>query len=58
MGMALDEPKENEQPVKVNGIDVLVEDFIKDLVDDTKIDYVENPDGKGFTITNGDECSC
>ena len=56
MGMALDEPKENEQPVHVNGIDVLVEDFVRTLVDGSTIDYVENPDGKGFIISNGEAC--
>lgn len=54
--MALDEPQENEQPVRVNGIGVLVEDFAKTLVDDMTIDYVQNQDSKGFVITNGDVC--
>ena len=49
--MALDEPKENEQPIHVNGIDVLVEDFVRPLVDGTTVDYVNNPDGKGFVIS-------
>ncbi len=57
MGMALDEPQENEQPVHVNGIDVLVEDSVRPLVDDTTIDYVEHPYGEGFTITGSRE-SC
>ena len=57
MGMALDEPKENEQPVQVNGIGVLVEDFVRPIVDGTTVDYIENPDGKGFIITkDGESC--
>ena len=57
MGMALDEPKDNEQPVNVNGIDILVEDFARPIVDGTKIDYIENPDGKGFVVTrDGEDC--
>ena len=54
--MALDEPKDNEQPVHVDGIDVLVEDFARTLVDDMTIDYVQHPDGKGFVINSGDVC--
>ena len=56
MGMALDEPKENEQPVNVNGIDVLVEDEARELVDGTTIDYVNNPDDEGFIIRGSKEC--
>jgi Fe-S cluster assembly iron-binding protein IscA len=56
MGMALDEPKDNEQPFHIDGIDVLVEDFVRPIVDGTTIDYVDNPDGKGFIITNRDAC--
>ena len=56
MGMALDEPKENEQPVNVNGIDVLVEDEARPLVEDTTIDYIENPDGEGFIIKGSGDC--
>lgn len=56
MGMALDEPKENEQPVNVNGINVLVEDEAMPLVEDTTIDYINHPDGEGFIITGSKEC--
>ena len=56
MGMALDEPKENEQPVQVNGIGVLVEDFVKELVETTTIDYVDNQEGQGFVIKSGEGC--
>ena len=57
MGMALDEPKENEQPVRVNGIDVLVSDSVRPLVDGATVDYVKHPYGEGFVIT-GSEGAC
>ena len=49
--MALDEPEDNEQPVNVNGIDVLIADFAKPLMDGTAIDYISQPQGEGFIIT-------
>lgn len=57
MGMALDEPKEDEKPVEVNGIGVLIADFVRPFMDGTTIDYVKNPDGEGFTISgSGGSC--
>ncbi len=58
MGMALDEPVEDEKPISVNGIDVLIEEFALSLSDGTTLDYVTLPDGEeGFTITGaGDSC--
>jgi Fe-S cluster assembly iron-binding protein IscA len=57
MGMALDEPEENEQPVEVNGIGVLVADFARPFVDGTVVDYVKQPYGEGFVITGaGGSC--
>ena len=55
--MALDEPEENEQPVQVNGIDVLIADFVRPFVDDTKVDYIKQPNNEGFIIT-GDGGAC
>ena len=55
--MALDEPKENEQPVQVNGIDVLVEDSVRLFVDGSTVDYIKQPDSEGFVITgSGKSC--
>ncbi len=50
MGMALDEPQENEKPIQVNGIDVLVADFARPYIDGTIVDYIHEPHGEGFTI--------
>lgn len=57
MGMALDEPEDNEQPVQVNGIDVLIEDTAKPFTDGMKVDYVKEPQGEGFVVSGaGGEC--
>ena len=53
MGMALDEPKENEQPLHVNGIDVLVEEIIRPILDETTIDYDSD---EGFVIAGSGAC--
>ena len=50
MGMALDEPGDDEKALQVNGIDVLIADFVKPFVDGMTIDYVKLPHGEGFTI--------
>ena len=51
MGMALDEPKENEQPVHINGIDVLIADHAKPFVDGATVDYVKHWYSDEFVIT-------
>jgi len=55
--MALDEPKANEKPVTVNGIDVLVADSVMPFVDDSTVDYVKQLYNEGFII-NRSGCSC
>ncbi len=57
MGLALDEPKADETPIKVNGIDVLVAEMAKPFADNATVDYVKEPYGEGFTITDS-EASC
>jgi Fe-S cluster assembly iron-binding protein IscA len=49
--LALDEPKGNEQPVRVNGIDVLIADSAMPLMDGSTVDYVKQPHNEGFIIT-------
>ena len=51
MAIALDELKENEQPVHVNGIDVLIADYVKPFVDGATVDYVKHWYGDEFVIT-------
>lgn len=59
MGMALDEPVENEQPLHINGLEVLIDDAIKPVTDGNILDYVKSPDGEGFVIApeSGSACS-
>lgn len=57
MGMALDEPNENEQPVQVNGIGVLINESAAPLVDDATVDYIKDEYREGFIITGaGSSC--
>ena len=57
MGMALDEPDDNETPVTVNGIGVLVSEPVQPYVTGTVIDYVNEPHGEGFVL-KGRKNSC
>lgn len=54
--MALDEPKQDEQPVQINGIDVLLADVEPILIDDTIVDYVKESYSEGFVIKTGGAC--
>jgi Fe-S cluster assembly iron-binding protein IscA len=56
MGMALDEPQENEQPVTVNGIEVLMADFARPYAEGVVVDYVTNPYSEGFIIDGAGRC--
>ena len=57
MGMALDEPRENEKPIQINGVGVLISEFGISNMDDTTIDYVTKTPNEGFTITgSGKSC--
>ena len=56
--MALDEPEENEQPVQINGLDVLISDAVKPFTDGNTLNYVKYADGEGFVITPESGSSC
>ena len=58
MGLALDEPNDNEETTQVNGSDVLIADAVKAFTDGNTIDYVKLADGEGFTITSAGHTSC
>jgi Fe-S cluster assembly iron-binding protein IscA len=51
LGLALDEPNENEDATQINGIDVLISDAVKPFADRNTIDYVNSPYGEGFAVT-------
>ena len=55
--MALDEPQENEKPVQINGVGVLISESDMPYMDDTTVDYVTQTYYEGFTITgSGKSC--
>lgn len=56
MGLALDEPKEGEPTIAVNGIDFLIEDSVRPFADEATVDYVKDTYGEGFTISASAEC--
>jgi len=58
LGLALDEPNENEDTTQVNGIDVLISDAVKAFADGNTIDYVNLPDREGFVITSAGNTCC
>lgn len=53
MGLALDEPDKGEVPTRVNGLDVLVSDEVKDFAGASRVDYVNSPYGEIFTVDTG-----
>ena len=54
--MALDEPEENEKTVEINGLNVLIDDYVRPFTDGTKLDYVKRPGGEGFIMDSGSSC--
>jgi len=55
--MALDEPQENEKPVQINGMDVLISEFHMPYFEDVTVDYIMEASNEGFTITgSGNSC--
>ena len=58
MGLTLDEPKEKETPQQVNGIDVLIDDFVAAVAGDSKVEWIESSHGGYFAIipTSGSSC--
>jgi Fe-S cluster assembly iron-binding protein IscA len=58
LGLALDEPNENEDTTQVNGIDVLISDAVKAFADRNTIDYVNSPYGEGFIIAPAGHIYC
>lgn len=56
MGLALDEPNDNENSTQVNGIDVLIADQVRPFVEGNKIDYINSVQGEGFIISSGRSC--
>jgi hypothetical protein len=56
MGLALDEPEKDEQPVRVNGIEFLIEEIVRPFADYATVDYVKDNYREGFLIRTDSEC--
>jgi hypothetical protein len=53
----LDDPRDNEVPTQVNGLNVLISEDIKGYADRSLIDYINSPRGSGFVVRSGNS-SC
>lgn len=65
MGMALDEPKDNDEVIEENGVNYLIEKELLERVQPVNVDFVESAMGSGFSITSAlsqgnscGSCSC
>ena len=58
MGLVLDELKDKEQTVAVNGIELMIEENVLSFTRGHEIDYVNNAYAQGFSIapTSGECC--
>lgn len=53
MGLALDEPRNDEVTTKVSSLDVLISDEVRIFADQSVLDYTNSWLGEGFTISSG-----
>lgn len=58
MGMALDEPRENENPVKVDEFEFLIADDVKPFASGLLLDWVKAFGGEGFVLQPESGSSC
>lgn len=59
MGLALDEPSENDNRMNLNGIELLAEKSLNSFMEDQVIDFVNSGMREGFVISPafGSACS-
>ena len=53
MGLALEEPNDQDERITVNGVEVLLEKRAAAFARDSVLDYVDSGWGRGFTIRPG-----
>lgn len=58
MGMALDEPRENEDPVTVGSFEFLIADDVKPFASGQVLDWVKAFGGEGFVLQPESGSSC
>jgi Fe-S cluster assembly iron-binding protein IscA len=56
--MALDEPRENEQPVHADGFEILIADEVKPYASGNVLDWVSAFGGEGFVLQPESGSSC
>ena len=52
LGMALDEPKENDEIIKENGVTYLIDKQLFEEAKPINVDFVESAFGSGFSISS------
>ncbi|MBN1907851.1 MAG: IscA/HesB family protein [Deltaproteobacteria bacterium] len=61
LGMGLDEPEENDEVIKENGVNYLIDKDLLDKARPISIDFIESDRGSGFSISSslpkGEGCS-
>ena len=61
LGMAFDEPSENDEIIKDNGVTYLIDKMLLEQAKPITIDFIESETGSGFSISSslpkGDGCS-
>jgi iron-sulfur cluster assembly protein len=59
--MALDDPSENDEIIKDNGVTYLIDKMLLEQAKPISVDFVETETGSGFSISSslpkGDGCS-
>ena len=58
MGLALDELRDDENAVNVDGLDILISDDVKRFADMSTIDFVSDGYRQGFTISIAGHSGC
>jgi iron-sulfur cluster assembly protein len=52
LGMALDEPKDDDEIIKDNGVTYIVNKQLLEQIKPIHVDFVDSPLGSGFSITS------
>jgi iron-sulfur cluster assembly protein len=52
LGMGLDEPSENDEIIKDNGVTYLIDKELMEQVKPVSVDFVETERGSGFSISS------
>lgn len=58
MGMVLDEPREDEQTIQADGIEVLIGDDVKPFASGGVLDWVQAFGGDGYVLQPESGSSC